>query len=230
MNKIPSKLKSKWRGSIPKIIGILVASRVVAIYIVATQKDPTKTPDWATWAVPFDHEIAGENADPMWIRWWETDEGDGRAWYVPFFKKMGVKDTKHWIPRLLQLWRNGGAGALYTTLGMDLSNLHVIKYDVDGGAVRHAYKIEDVEQVGTSDSVESTRWIDGEIKTVDGHWAPRAGATMVAYYVSTLKPTWFSKLFGKKLSWMGGWKLNYAVPDLHGVPRCKWVGSPRLKS
>ena len=141
--EVPRWLRIKWALQALAQIPLRIVVYLVAPIAVATMDNPRAVQPWAWWLAPADHDLSGPNADPMWIRWWETDEGS-RAWYCSFLKGLGIKSTEHWIVRLLQLWRNGGAGLNYTWFGIDLTGMEVIKYETDDGNLYLAYPADHV--------------------------------------------------------------------------------------
>ena len=150
--EIPKWLWIKWGLQALAQIPLRIVVYLVAPIAVATMDNKKYVQPWAWWLAPVDHALSGipmkgadpkTHADPMWWRWWHTDDGS-RAWYCTALKKLGIRDTEHWIVRLLQLWRNGGAGVNYTWFGVDLTGLEIIKHETEDGNRYFAYKADHV--------------------------------------------------------------------------------------
>lgn len=193
---IPAFLWFQWACQLLLQIPLRLVCWTLAPVVVWSQKSPETTPDWAAFIVPFDHAIAGEHADPMWIRWWETDldrvEADGtrrndRAWYCQLLRLFGIRDTRHWLVRLFQLLRNGGAGGNYGWFGADVRDTLMFHFDLEnGGKLTLAYHQNDTFFGDTGLEI-----------------AP--DAVPEAFYL---------RVGARRF----GWKLNYKV---HGL--CKWM-------
>lgn len=169
-----------WIFRVLLAIPLQIVARLAAPFALIS-RDKTRAPAWAWWIAAVDHDIAGPGADPMWRRWWETDEGGGRAWYCVLGRKLGIRSTLHGLPRLMQLLRNAGAGAMYRGLGLRVDELLIVQADA---STRLAYRLKDTAGVG-------------------GGRTPIPGAKPVAFYKSIAWPGgWHSQL---------GWKLNHPV-------------------
>lgn len=195
---IPYGLVFEWMLRVLMALPVLLLARLLAPLAVLTASDPRYVPRWARWIAPADHDLCGPRADPMWVRWWESEDGGGRAWYVNTLKRMGVRSTAHWAARLLQLWRNGGAGAMYTFLGVEFGDLW-ISVTAAGRQTRYlAYRVSDTSGIGAGRT------------SLDG-------ARPVAFYVTgTAGP----------IGYMLGWKLNHPV-EIGRMTHCKLVCSVR---
>lgn len=178
---IPAALWLDWALRVLCSVPVWVLARILAPLAVATQRDPARLPGWAWWIGPADHDMSGLGADPMWLRWWETDEGGGRAWYCTALRRLGVRSTAHPLVRLLQLMRNGGAGAMYRMLGEPIDD-RLITREQDGGRTLYlAYKLKHTVGVG-------------------GGRAPMPGARPVAFYLSIDRASGWGTQVGIKLN------------------------------
>lgn len=195
---IPVGLWLDWAFRVLCSVPIFLLARLFAPLAVAMQRTPEKLPGGAWWIGPADHDLCGPGADPMWLRWWETDEGGGRAWYCTALRKAGIRSTAHWLVRLLQLWRNGGAGANYRMLGQRVDEL-LITREVDGNRTIYlAYRMRDTAGVG-------------------GGRIPLPKAKPVVFYLSIDRPSgWGTQV---------GIKLNHPV-RIGGKTYCKLHCSP----
>lgn len=195
---IPASLWADWAFRVALSIPVWILARLLSPLAVAMQRDPAKLPGWAWWIGPADHDMCGPNADPMWLRWWETDEGGGRTWYCTALKKAGIRDCAHPIVRWLQLWRNGGAGANYRMLGQRVDDLLITRDEAGGRTLYLAYKMKHTAGIG-------------------GGREPMPGARPVAFYLSIYRKSgWNSQL---------GIKLNHPV-KMAGKTYCKLSCSP----
>lgn len=147
----------RWAAIVPLVILMWPVARIVGtiatIQMVLTDQR-VYAPVWARLFAPFDHSFTGANVDPMWRRWWETDEGTGREWYCKLLKRWGIRSTSHGLVIWLQWMRNGGGTANYTLLGVQVSKEHDLtgedgNYDLWLGGKRVAFR-------------RKYRWLGGE--------------------------------------------------------------------
>jgi len=126
---------ARWAARILPAFVLWILARLIAplavLQMVSTGNRET-APKWAAWAAPFDHTFCGANADPMWIRWWLTNDPkkpgakDDRAWYVHLLRKLGVRTLEHPLVILAQFLRNGAGTANYRWLGVYLEGPVVV--------------------------------------------------------------------------------------------------------
>lgn len=203
-------MELKWIRCLLLAIPLQIAARILAPFALRSG-DPTRAADWAWWIAPADHRIAGPKADPMWIRWWETDEGS-RAWYCALGRKLGVRSTLHWFPRLMQLMRNAGAGGMYVWLGVRVDNCLIVASSGPNNP--------DLPPYGTK---ERRAYYLADTKGIGGGREPLPNAKPVAFYRQTYLP-----VGGRLIEILWGWKLNYAV-EVRNRALCKLVASVRVK-
>ena len=108
----------------------------------------------------------------------------------------GLSASSEW--QMFQLWRNGGAGAMYKILGQRTDELLIVKHPQGARTLMLAYRMRDTRGIGA------------------GRF-PLPGAQPVVFYLSIDRPSgWGTQV---------GIKLNHPV-QIGGKTYCKLSASP----